>query len=154
MRIVELPESKKAIYIRENPKELPLNRWTDFQKYLIQVAGIGSDWSAVEAHFQNYFRLIGSGFHEDAAREAFNLYNNFHLMINKFDITSIAFGCLVDSIMHYEDPKRPETAVMEKIIDFSEEGLKALGDRLGSYGLTREMVGDIISNVKKKSILP
>lgn len=154
MRIVELPGSNKTIAIRETSKELPINRWADFQKYLVQVAGLGSDMSAVEGHFQKIFRLQGAGFHEEVTRELYNLYSNIHLMLNKFDIDSIAFGCLVDSITHYKDRKDPKSAHIEKIEDYSEEGLKALTLRLGEYGLTRAHVQEIIEDVKKKSIRP
>lgn len=149
MRIVELPSSNKSVNIRETPKELPINRYADFQKYMIQAAGIGSDWIGVEAHFQKFFRLLGGGFYEDATQEAANLYNNFYLMINKIDIESVAFNCLVDSITHHHVTKDP---TIEKIEDYSEQGLINLAKRLGDYGLTKEMVSDIVSNVKKKSI--
>jgi len=153
MRIVELPSSNKALHIRETPKELPINRYADFQKYLIQVAGLGSDWASVEQHFSRFFRLQAGAFYEDATREAYNMYQNFHLMINKIDIESVAFGCLIESITHYKKgSKNPEDATVEKIADYSEQGLIDLTRRLGAYGLTKEMVSQIVSDVKKKSI--
>jgi hypothetical protein len=149
MRLVEVPGSNKTQAIRESPRELPINRYADFQKYLIQQAGIGSDWAAVEAHFARFFRMQAGAFYEDATREAYNLYTNFHLMINRIDIESVAFCCLVDSITH--NKKKGEKEV-EKITDYSEQGLIDLGRRLGGYGLTKELVSEIVSDVKKKSI--
>jgi hypothetical protein len=152
MRQVELPGSNKTLAIRESPRELPINRYADFQKFLIQAAGIGSDWAAVEGHFARFFRMQAGAFYEDATREAYNLYTNFHLMINKIDIESVAFGCLVDSITTYPDPKDRDKREVEKITDYSEQGLIDLCRRLGEYGLTKELVSEIVSDVKKKSI--
>lgn len=148
MKILELP-SNKSLNIRETSKELPINRYADFQKYLIQASGIGSDWGHVESHFNNFFRLQGGGLYEEATREAYNLYSNFHLMINKIDVDACAFNCLVDSITHYPTHHDPK---VEKITDYSEQGLIDLARRLGEYGLTKQMVLDILSDVKKKSI--
>lgn len=159
MRTVELIDSKKSINIRETPKELPINRYTDFQKYLVQASGLGSDMASVESHFQRIFRFLGSGLNEEATRETYNLYSNIHLMLNKIDIESVAFNCLVDSITHYktrvnEDTGKKETVVdhLEHITDYSEAALIALSQRLGGYGLTKEMLSGIVSDVKKKSI--
>lgn len=152
MRIVELPGSNKSVNIRETPKELPINRYADFQKYLVQAAGLGSDMTMVEEHFSRFFRLQAGAFYEDATREAFNLYQNIHIMLNKIDIESVAFGCLIDSITHFTGSKKLEDATVEKITDYSEDGLVTLANRLGEYGLTKEMVSEIVSNVKKKSI--
>lgn len=140
------------MHIRETPKELPINRFADFQKYLVQVSGLGSDMGHVEQHFGNFFRLQAGGFYEDATREAYNLYQNIHLMLNKIDIESVAFNCLVDSITHPAPSKKPEDATVERITDYSETGLIELAKRLGEYGLTKAMVSDIVSDVKKKSI--
>jgi hypothetical protein len=153
MRQVELPGSNKTLSIRESPRELPINRYADFQKYLVQQAGLGSDMPAVEAHFSRVFRFMAGAFYEDATRELYNMYQNIHLMLNKIDIESVAFGCLVDSITSYPDPKNRERKEVEKIEDYSEQGLINLCVRLGAYGLTKELVSEVVSDVKKKSIL-
>jgi hypothetical protein len=142
MRIVILPESGKEIKIRETPKELPINRWADFQKYLVQASGVASDMAGVDRHFSTLVRLLSAGFTDEAVQEAINLQYNIKLMINKIDIDSIAFACLVDS---FEG---------EKIVDYSENGLQALCTRMGEAGLTREMVLEVIGEIKKKSIEP
>jgi hypothetical protein len=145
MRIIELATSNVAVYIRETPRELPINRYTDYQKYLIQAAGIGSTVGEVERHFNKLYSFLSSGQVENAARESQNLLYNIHLNINKIDIDSFAFLCLVDSVQ--ERGKDPE-----KIRDFSEAGLLRLCERLGGYGLTKGQVLEILGEVKKKSI--
>lgn len=142
MRIVEVPLSNVTIKIRETPKELPINRYADFQKYLVQAAGIGSDMAEVNAHFSRLHRFIGAKLTDEAAREAYNLHYNIQLMLNKIDIESIAFACLVDEFAG------------EKITDHSEQALLDLCNKMGKAGLTKEMVSEIVSNVKKKSIQP
>jgi len=145
MRIIELAHSNVAVYIRETPRELPINRYTDYQKYLIQAAGIGSTVGEVERHFNKLYSFLSSGQVENAARESQNLLYNIHLNINKIDIDSFAFLCLVDAIQ--ERGKEPE-----KIRDFSEAGLLRLCERLGEAGLTKGQVLEILGEVKKKSI--
>jgi len=140
MRILNLPGGKE-IKIRETPKELPINRYTDHQKYLIQAAGIGSNMGHVEAHFSRLHRLIAAGLMEDAGREAYNLHYNIHLMLNKINVDSIAFACLVDEVDGVTS------------IDYSEQGLIDLCQRMGELGLTFAMVSEILSDVKKNSIL-
>jgi hypothetical protein len=140
MRIVILPGSSKEVHLRETPKELPINRWADFQKYLIQSAGIGSSMGDVDRHFGTLVRLLSGGFTEEAAQEAINLQYNLKLMLNKVDVDSVAFGCLVDKFDGHA------------VDDYSENGLIRLCEQMGKAGLTRELVADIISEVKKKSI--
>lgn len=124
---------------------MPINRYTDYQKYLIQAAGIGSTVGEVERHFNKLYSFLSSNQVEHAARESQNLLYNIHLNLNKIDIDSFAFLCLVDSVQE----KGKE---LEKIRDFSEAGLLRLCNRLGDLGLTKGHVLDVLSEVKKKSI--
>lgn len=147
MRTIELP-GNKSITLRVTAKELPIDRYADFQKYLVQAAGIGSTMGHVEEHFGRLHRFIAAQQSQEAAREAYNLHLNLHLMLNKIDIDSLAFCALVDSIETQEGEKK----TVEKITDYSEDGLVRLSGRLGAMGLTRLQVEEIIADVKKKSI--
>lgn len=139
MRTVTLETG--SFIIRESIKELPINRYTDFQKYIIQDAGIGSTMRDVEEHFRMLDRFIALGQIEEAARERYNLHFNLYLGINKISIRHITFGCLIDSINDV------------KITDYSEANLQNVCDQLGAMGLIEEQVADILEEVKKKSIL-
>lgn len=158
MRILELGVSNVSVNIRETPRELPINRYTEFQKYLIQAAGIGSTVGEVESHFKKLYSFLSSGQVENAARESQNLLYNIHLNINKIDIDSFAFLCLVDSVVFYKKSKDPNGKIktvidrVEQVTDYSEAGLLNLSNKLGELGLTKGQVLDIISEVKKKSI--
>lgn len=140
MRKVDLPKGGHSITIHESSKELPINRFTDFQKYIIQDAGLGATMADVENHFNNLYRLLAAGLLEDAGREAYNLHFNLYLSINKISTRSLSFLVLVDAI----DDKLLE--------DFSEANLLKVADQLGRYGLTQQLVEEIISDVKKNSI--
>lgn len=155
MKILELPGSNVCVYIRETPNELPINRFTDFQKYLIQAAGIGSKVSDVENHFKKLLSFLQSGQVDNAARETYNLIYNIHLNLNKIDIDSFAFLSLIDQLGFIDRTKKStdkDFTSFEKVTDYSEESLRRLSTRLGEYGLTKLMVLDIINEVKKKSI--
>jgi hypothetical protein len=139
MRKVDLPKGR-FVSICESSKELPINRFNEFNKYLIQDAGIGSTTGDVEGHFNNLHRLLAGNKVEEAQREAYNLHYNFHLAINKISIRSLSFLILVDNI----DGK--------SLTDYSEEGLLKTADELGRAGLTQAQVEEILSDVKKNSI--
>lgn len=140
MRIVNL-QGGKQFTIRQSIKELPTNRFTDFQKYLIQAAGIGSSMSDVDHHFKTLDEFLRLGKLEEAQRERYNLHFNLYLAINKISIRHICFGVLIDSVNG------------TTITDYSEDNLTKLVDDLGVMGLTEEMVSDILETVKKNSIL-
>lgn len=140
MRKVDLPKGG-FILINESSKELPINRFTDFQKYLIQDAGIGSTMGDVERHFGTLDQLLSVGKVEEAARERYNLHFNLHLALNRISIRHLSFLTLVAAIDDNE------------LIDYSEKNLLALSDDLGARGLTEELVVDILESVKKNSIL-
>lgn len=140
MRTVELNYGNKFT-IRESSKELPANRFTDFQKYVIQDVGIGSDMPSVDKHFRNLDTFISAGKVEEAATERYNLHYNLFLAINSISIRHISFGVLIDSIN--DKPLR----------DYSEKSLLELLKKLGRWGLKEEQVADILESVKKNLIL-
>lgn len=139
MREVELPGGK--IKIRETIKELPIDRFTDFQKYLVQDSGIGSDMLSVEKHFGMWDRLASAGKIDEAMRERHNLHMNIYLAINRINIQHISFVCLVDSVNGVG------------VDDYSESAMHDLSKKLGKMGLTQQHVSDILESVKKNSIL-
>jgi hypothetical protein len=140
MRTVNLG-SGNSFEIHESQKQLPINRYTDFQKYLLQDSGIGSTIADIDKHFKLLDTFLGAGSLEDAMRERHNLHIGLYLQINKINIEHISFACLIHSI----NGKRLE--------DFSETHLIQVCRELGEMGLTQEHVGDILENVKKNSIL-
>lgn len=139
MRTVKL-ESGNSFEIHESQKQLPINRYTDFQKYLLQEAGVGSTIEDLDRHFKLLDTFLGAGALEDAMRERHNLHIGLYLQINKINIEHISFACLIHSI----------NGILLK--DFSETHLIQVCRELGEMGLTQEHVSDILEAVKKNSI--
>jgi hypothetical protein len=140
MRKIELPKGGQVL-IHESSRELPINRFTDFQKFLIQEVGIGSTMGDVEKHFGALDQLIAGNKMEDAARERYNLHYNLHLAINRISIKHLSFLVHIHSINGHE------------LTDFSESNLLYIGEELGKLGLTEALVSDTLSDIKKNSIL-
>lgn len=138
MRTVKISGGK--FEIRETPKELPINRFNDFQKYMIQDVGIGSTMADCERHFQQLDTFISHGKIEEAARERYNQHYGLVLAINRINITHLSFAVLIHSVNN-----RP-------IKDYSETNLKKVLEKLGDMGLTQAHVEDILEDLKKNSI--
>lgn len=126
--------------ICESIKELTIDRYSDFQKYLLQDSGIGSTIEDVYRHSEKIDVFIASGKIAEAATERSNQHFNFYLMLNKINITHLTFATLVDSI---DDVK---------IDDYSETALIKVCDQLGKVGLKREELEDVLTDIKKKLI--
>lgn len=126
--------------INETTKELPINRYKDFQKYLVQESGIGSDMNGIDNHFRNFDLFLQSGKIQEALIERYNLHINFYLIFERMDINSLAFASLIDSIDGVE------------VSDFSERNLQKISDRLGEMRFKRGQLEEILQELKKKLI--
>jgi hypothetical protein len=138
MRTLKLKGGECEVW--ESCKELPARRWNDFQKYLIQDIGIGSEIVDVEKHHQNLFQFLAAGKIEEAQAESYNLFQNIILAIQGINIQHVCFGCFVHSVKG------------KVITDYSENSIRTNIDKLSDMGLTQGHVEDILSDVKKKLI--
>jgi len=138
MKVLELPGGKVSVY--ENIKEFPIHVFAEFQKYLVQDAGIGSTMDDVTRHYSNMYRLLGAGMTAEAATECYNLYQNLYMALNKINIQHVCFVCFVHSIGG------------QVLLDYSETNLKATAARLGKMGLTQGHVEELLEDLKKKLI--
>lgn len=139
MRTFSLPKGEVKIY--ESIKELPIGRFSEFQKYLVQDAGIGSTFEDLGRHYQKAFQYLGQGMTEEASAEVYNLYQQVYLMLGKINIQHVSFACLVHSING------------DSVEDYSETNLRQVCDQLGKMGLTQGDVDDLLEAVKKKLML-
>lgn len=139
MRTVKLDDGN-FFSIHETQKQLKINRFTDFQKYVLQDSGIGSTTAQIDEHFKMLDSFLGSEQLEEARRERHNLHIGMYLQINRINIKHLSFACLIDSING------------EPLTDFSEANLRLVCDQLGEMGLTEQMVSDILEGVKKNLI--
>lgn len=130
------------IEVWENPKELPIDRFSDMQKYSIQDIGIGSTLADVDRHHFTLDALLSQNRNDEARVERYNMHYNFYLILNKVDITSLTFCCFIRSING------------EKIADYSETYLvKNVIPLLAKIELGRGQMEEILETVKKK-LLP
>lgn len=139
MKTIKL--SGGTIKIYEDIKEMPIQRYKDFQKYLLQDSGIGSTMADVDRHFRMLDRFLSAGKLNEAKQERDNLHMNFFMVLEKINILDISFVCLIHSINN------------EILYDTTEENLRRISERLGKMGMTKGQLEDITNEVKKKSIL-
>lgn len=139
MKTIQL--GKNVIEIFDDIKEFPITRYKDFQKYLVEDSGIGSNMGAVNKHFEMLDRFLKAGKLSEAQQERDNLHMNLFMMIEGISITSVSFCCLIHSING------------DVVKDLTEEGLKAMGEKLADHGMTSGQLDDLLEDVKKKLIL-
>lgn len=118
-------------------KEMPVTLYNLSQRYLMQDSGIGSDMGAVDSHFKILDSLLSADKIEEAKKERINLRYTFYVMLEGIDFKSPALACYIHSVNE------------EKITDYSEEALKNLVQTLSEQGLSREMVEDQLTDLKK-----
>lgn len=117
--------------------ELPEARRVEFNCYLMQQTGIGTDVASVQRHFESVMGFLGADQKAEAIDALVLLMYNVQFALEKFSPQSLAFGCLVASVDGVPTN------------DLTEEGLTALRDRLSGYGLTAGMVDEEVAAVKK-----
>lgn len=117
---------------------MPIDVFAEFQKYVIQDSGIGSNMDDVTNHYATLYKYLANGMSGEAATECYNLYQNIFLMLSKISIESICFACFVHSIDEKET------------LDYSEANLRETAKRLAKAGVTQGHVSDILEDLKKK----
>lgn len=136
----EVSTGQGKFLICDSPKELTIDRYTEFQKYIIQDSGIGSTIEDVYKHFNKIDAFLSVDKIAEAITERTNQHFNFYMMLNSISITDRSFALLVESI----------DGIL--ISDYSEHGLKSIGDKLAKLRLRRSKMEEILEEVKKKLI--
>lgn len=128
-----------AIQIYSSAKEMPIHRYTAFQKYLLMESGIGASMESIGTHFSKLHSFIVNAMHEEAKKEAENLHFSFFSILNEINYQSLAFACMVYSIG--DTP----------ITDISDENLPLIVKQLGQAGVTLSETEELSDEIKKKS---
>jgi hypothetical protein len=136
MTEVEINNHKLKLY--KSAEELPVLRYSRFQKYQIIESGIGSNIEAVSNHFAKVFEFFAHSMHEEAFNETKNMFYNFNNLLEGNNIQSMSFACLVHSIDGV-----PFT-------DVTESGLEELLVKLDTIGVSQEYCTGYVEEVKKK----
>lgn len=137
----ELIVEGKKISFYSAIEELPIKRYSKFQKYNLIESGIGTDIEAIGFHFSKLFEYQSHKMFTEALQETKNLYYNLYMILEEIHIPSMAFCCLIHSIDG------------EILSDLSEDNLKKTVDTLSKIGVTHASIVDKVAVVKKKSIL-
>jgi len=140
MRTVTCPGifRKGEIKVYESIKELPMERYHDLTKLVLQDVGIGSDMDAVGRHFSRFHTFIVNEKTAELLQEARNLHNNIFYAIEKVNIKSFCFIAMVYSING------------RKLLDLSQEAVMKEIKVLSDWGLRQSQVEDVVEDVKKK----
>lgn len=136
MKVLQLKRGKVVLY--DSIKEMPIDLFAAFQKYLIQDLGIGSTVEDVQKRLGTLYKYLGAKMIPEAGQESANLFQSIFLAINKVTIRHICFACWVHSIDDVE------------VTDYSESNLLRVRDQLGRIGVTQGMVNEILEDLKKK----
>jgi len=133
--------SQGSFKISDSIKELPIHRFSEFQKYLLQDSGIGSTIEEVYKHSEKLDIFLAANKVQEAINERANQHFNFFYMLNQISITHLTFAVFVDAI---DD---------QPVTDHSESNLRQVCDRLGRVnGLQRQELETILEDIKKKLI--
>lgn len=126
-----------SIKLYESIKELPISRFHEFQKLMLQDMGVGSDMDSIANHFSTLHHLLINNKSSEALQEAKNLHNNLFMMVQGIGIKSFCFASLIHSIDG------------ELVTDLSSEGAKELVSKIEKTRLSYSDVSEIVENVKK-----
>lgn len=137
MRILTSDKGVKITFYA-SAKECPIDRYIEFQKYLIIESGIGSSISDVSLRYSKIKAFIEEGKLQDALIENENAFKCVNSALNGVSYMSIAFACLV------------ATMGGEICEDLTEEGLQLVAEKIKTCGLTQQNLEDSIEDVKKK----
>jgi len=136
MVTIEINGHKLVFY--HSAEEMPIRRYSKFQKYKLIESGVGSDMQAVGEHFQRLNEFLAYNMTAEALQEGRNLYYNFYMILEELNVKSLAFASLLHSIDG------------QPFDDVSEDNLKSTVDTLSAWGLSQKTVEHWVGDVKKK----
>lgn len=105
---------KKGINVTfyDSINEMPIARFIELQKMLVQMSGVGDDMQAIGARFSNLHRFLKGKDFDNAMKEASNLHNTFYFMMNNINLSSYAMLAFVHKIDGVEvDIQNPEPTI-------------------------------------------
>jgi len=129
----------KPLVIYDNINDMPISRYSDFQRGLMIDANIGSSIQDFDAIFNKAMKFIEAEKPKDAVQLLLNVRTGIFLATQGQAPSNYAFASLVNSIGGV------------RIKDYSESGLKQILDELDKLGLTQAKLNETLEDVKKKS---
>lgn len=133
---IELPNYTVELY--DSIKDIPAERDTLMNYYLLEDSGIGSDLQSIESHLSHIIDAINTD-KKDHVRDAiYNFRASCYSMITRYRPDQIAWACMI------------KTVNGESLTDFSAESLQRLVKQLSDDGLTAGKIEDTFEEIKKK----
>lgn len=134
MRTINLSE---PVVIYDSINDMPISRYSDFQRGLMIDAQIGSSIQDFDQIFNKVAKFIDGEKYKDAVQVLLNVRQGVFLAQQGESPTNYAFASLVNSIQGV------------RITDYSEVGLKNILERLDKLGLTQATLNEVLEDVKK-----
>lgn len=117
---------------------MPFDRFNSFNKFIMLDAELGSDVIAFDQKISKIFEFLGKEMSKNATNELYNLRVVYHNIMEMNNNKGLAFACLIRSIDG------------EPLKNYSIENLRAVLEKLNSWGLKMIDVSEHSDNVKKK----
>lgn len=136
--MTEIIHNGHVIEVQDNVQELPIGRYTEFQRHLLAAANIGSTLEDIDLRLRRHNGYLGNQEWEKAIVEAQNLHLALRSTIQKLHPKLNAFALLVESIDG------------EKVVDYTEIGLKKTITKLDHTKLTWALAMKAVDEAKKK----
>ena len=133
-----LTHNRHEIKIYDSVEELPINRFQDFNRWLMLDAGIGSDAESINLRLGNIAKLLNLEEKNEALKEVANLSQSMAFVMSKLSPEFNAFICLCDSING------------KKVNDLSDEGIKGYIEILSRTKVPIWKVREWLEEAKKK----
>ncbi len=132
--------SVNKIELYENSKEMPIDRWQEFQKLTMKHIGIGSTIEDFNSHFSILHECLANGKSEEAIQEMKNVFQGYFNAVNKVSLWSYLIAPFVKSINGNEykvdDLNNCNDVILELI----------------NVGITEDHIKPVVDYVKKKLI--
>jgi hypothetical protein len=127
----------KELVFWDSIKELPMDRYVQFQSIALQDAGIGTSVEQYDNHESSIDAFLHENRVEDALKERENKRFGVFAMMQNINLKSMTLSCLCQSINKEERP------------DFSDSGLEETSKVLNASGMTANEVISLTNDLKK-----
>jgi hypothetical protein len=121
----------------ESTEDLPVKRFQRFNKYLMKDADVGADCDGLLRRMASLSKFIEHDMKSKAVKELSNLEYCIFNAMNEQSPKTLAHAVMIKKL----------DGVLQ--VDYSEEGLKRLADKVGEF-VTKKRMDSIVETLKKK----
>lgn len=129
-----------SVSVYSTPKEMPIARYNEFQKYMLIASGIGNTMEDIDAHYARTISFIQNEEYPNAVKE---MENNRHALISisaGINYPALAFACMVFRIGN------------EDCRDITEDGIERTLAAIAELDFSQEQIETSTEELKKKSL--